>query len=239
MRSRSSRAKPGQGLADSLYALVKNGKLEALRRAAPPTFDWKALDRNGVPPLHHVVDGLMCGKIEGDDAVSLASWLIAQGADPSIAASEDCQESQNTIIYREGKNVASSRIELYNFEETAITLVFRWKEAIKAKAAEPDSAWEDHAADTQDDLDRLLDAFTAEPLAEAKREVHAIDSTVVQLWEDVLSDDASHDLVFECEHGKCVGAHALVVACACRYVGSLEGLGSTGCRARLPAGAPV
>ena len=116
--------------------------------------------------------------------------------------------------------------------ETAITLVFRWKEAIKAKAAEPDSAWEDHAADTQDDLDRLLDAFTAEPLAEAKREVHAIDSTVVQLWEDVLSDDASHDLVFECEHGKCVGAHALVVACACRYVWSLEGLGSTGSLAR-------
>ena len=175
---------------------------------------------------------LCVAKIEGDDAVSLASWLIAQGADPSIAAPEDCEESQVFLIFREGKNVASSRIEVYVFEETAVTLVLRWKEAIKAKADEPDSAWEDYAADTQDDLDRLLDAFTAEPLAEAKREVHAIDSTVVQLWEDVLSDDASHDLVFECEHGKCVGAHVLVVACACRYVWSLEGLGSTGSLAR-------
>ena len=175
---------------------------------------------------------LCVAKIEGDDAVSLASWLIAQGADPSIAAPEDCEESQVFLIFREGKNVASSRIEVYVFEETAVTLVLRWKEAIKAKADEPDSAWSPHAADTEHDLDRLLDAFTAEPLAEAKREVHAIDSTVVQLWEDVLSDDASHDLVFECEHGKCVGAHALVVASACRYVWSLEGFGSTGSLAR-------
>jgi len=219
-------------LADSLYALVKNGKLEALRRAAPPTFDWKALDRNGIPPLHHVVAGLVQSSIEGDDAVSLASWLIAQGADPSIAASEDCEESEVCVFWEEGKEVESSKIEIYNFKETAITYVLRWKETIKVKAAEPDSRWGDVAADVQDELDRLLDAFTAEPLAEAKREVHAIDSTVVQLWEDVLSDDASHDLVFECEHGKRVGAHALVVASACRYVWSLEGFGSTGSLAR-------
>ena len=227
----NSRAKSDAGLADSLFALVKYGKLDALRRAAPPTFDWKALDRNGRPPLHYVVTGLVQGDIEGDDAVSMASWLIAQGADPSLAASEDCEEYDDVYITQEGEPVESSRISANPRDETAITLVLTWKEKIKEKAA-ADSAWEDHVDEDLDDLDRLLDAFTAEPLAEAKREVHAIDSTVVQLWEDVLSDDASHDLVFECEHGKCVGAHALVVACACRYVGSLEGLGSTGSLAR-------
>ena len=214
----SSLPKPAKGLAESLYALVENGKLGALRRAAPPTFDWKALDKDGVPPLHRVVTGHMQGVIAVDDAVLLASWLIAQGADPSIAASDDCEENDEAWIPLNGVPVEASKIIIYHREETAITLVLKWKRAINEKAAEEDSAWEDHAAESEEALDRLLDALTAEPLAEAKREVQAIDSTVVQLWEDVLSDDASHDLTFECEDGKRVGAHALVVACACRHV---------------------
>ena len=214
----SSRAKPDQGLARSLYALVDSGKLDALRRVAPPTFDWKALDQGGIPPLHRVVASLVQNRMNADKAVLLASWLIAQGADPSIAASGDCEASDEAWTTQNGAPVEASKIIVYHRKETAITLGLKWKLAINEKATEEDSEWAPHASDAEEGLDRLLDAFTAEPLAEAKREVQAIDSTVVQLWEDVLSDDASHDLTFECEGGKQVGAHALVVACACRHV---------------------
>jgi hypothetical protein len=226
----SSRVKPpAKGLADSLYALVENGKLDALRRAAPPTFDWKAPGRDGLPPLHRVVTGYVTSMVSDDDAVLLASWLISQGADPSIPAPDDCKLLAQAVMFDEGtKGLDASEISFSYREETAITLALKWKQEILRKAAEPDSAWKEPAAEIEEGLDRLLDAFTAEPLAEAKREVHAIDSTVVQLWEDVLSDDASHDLTFECKGGKQVGAHALVVTCACRHVGSLEGLGARG-----------
>ena len=98
----SSRVKPpAKGLADSLYALVENGKLDALRRAAPPTFDWKAPGRDGLPPLHRVVTGYVTSMVSDDDAVLLASWLISQGADPSIPAPDDCKLLAQAVMFDE------------------------------------------------------------------------------------------------------------------------------------------
>ena len=192
-----------ENLAASLYPLVVRADHKRLERAAPADFDWTTLGgrhqgRHNLPPLHLLVEGYIGRMSDIEDAVKCASWMISKGADASQRAPDDADEFFESL--RLDDDLEAAKIKVYNDGHSAISLIMEWKTEIEGNVV-----WED-----DENLDRLLDAFTAQPLE--RRKMVSVDESVLQVWEGVLADEASHDLAFVCEGDVTVHAHVAVLS---------------------------
>ena len=193
-----------------MYALVEAGDFDAVKRATPAGFDWTQLTYKHAPPLTLLIDQVILTSGMGPSmAVQFAKWMVSQGASPSQFAPSEC-----TIVSR-------FLLDLYK-EESTIESLYKNRTPIEVvtnllKEMKSNKHWKDRTVELKN-MDRLLAAFTAAPLATPKHDMQAVDPSVVSMWEDVLADEACQDLTFECEGGATVGAHALVLSCASRVL---------------------
>ena len=200
-----------EAIRDSVYALVECADLEALKRATPADFDWTQLNRLEQHPLVLLIDRTLNPEFT-NRAIKCASWMISQGASPSQPAGPDCevvsQFNLNPDCGCPDATEENSGIEAEHAGFTAIEVATWLKQQM-----EGNEHWTKRGDDIEA-MDRLLAAFTAAPLDNPKNDMQAVDASVVGMWEQVLTDEACQDLKFECEGGRTVGAHALVLSCA-------------------------
>ena len=194
-------------LTKSLYPLVLYADHKALRGATPSSFDWTTVMRDGSPPLHHLVHGVVACKFRNrSDVLECAKWLMSKGADPSQVAPEECGAScEAWQLDVDGKTKDDSKIEVAIQGHSAISLLIEWKDQILALS----HVWGSECC-ALDDLDALLGVFTAQPLDQ--RKMVSVDESVLRLWEDIFADDASHDVTIVCQGGETIGSHALILS---------------------------
>ena len=190
-------------LVTTLYSLVQHADVASLRRLTPDSFDWTTLNTNGLPPLHMLVHAVLAEDCETRDAVECAAWMISKGADPSQVAPSWCECEYGIWREEEGSTtiMENSTINTRNKRHSAISLLMAWKRKIANN--------EKWGPGNDDTLNELLEEFTARPLDQ--RKLCSVDEGVVQMWESVFADNATHDVTFVCEGGS-VGAHALVLS---------------------------
>ena len=194
-----------------MYALVADGDFDAVKRATPVGFDWTQLTRTGAPSLSLLVTPVIMGNKPGiaDRAIAFASWMISQGASPTQFAADQCDAG---MVFFFDSNKENSKIRASCARHTPIEVVTKLLKDMKEN-----SFWKVQKVDLKN-MERLKAAFTAVPLANPKHDMHAVDPSVVSMWEDVLADEACQDVTFECEGGGTVGAHALILSCASRVL---------------------
>lgn len=200
------------------WQLLAAGELEQLQKTCPSNFSFAGLNpKTKLPPLIQLMLCKDCLSSTGlQRTAQAAKWLISKGADPTTAPPSvilnavDGEPLSKKMWHATDKE--KTTVTLTAGTHTAISFVLELKGKLTQNTKEHGTDWTRKMAA----LDKLLDLFTeaagaAAQAAQQHREKLPIDTAVVDMWDAMLHDAATHDLTIEARDGS-VGAHASVLS---------------------------
>lgn len=184
-----------------VWDVLATGELDALKAVTPYGFDWRLerCPKTHCTPLQAIING--CTEERRDRWLQVAAWLMDQGADPTLQASE---EAISTSFWEED-NPVGTEVTVRCAGRSAISTALRLREKME-KANQGD--WVDEI----DFLSKLVALFSKFSKSQ-HREQAAVELCVVDRWERMLCDEPSHDVVFTTADGPCT-AHSSMLKLA-------------------------
>lgn len=193
-------------MGDAIWPILEAGEFDNLQAFTPPDFDWCILH-----PVHKytplqvaVVSGVTKSRESFRAHLEIAEWLLENGADPQ-------QEAARSPYVRHLWKTAdrsATQVELPYVGKSTISLVAHCRSLLKAemdKKGIQKADWRQEVANLTEVLNMLRKAMSK------GREKIPIDTSVVDLWESILNDAATHDVTFRTSGGN-VTAHQFVLA---------------------------
>lgn len=203
-----------------LFAIFSSVNLELAKTMCPPDFNWASLDPDDGKTVLQVLIPPPIGEDGMCEAVfAMAEWMIDQGADPTLKNDEEADDStehedddtseQDHIFWKEGFDDKKELHVKFKWKgkssiEAVINLISSMRERTSKDIDKIDWSY-DIAM-----LNSLLSIFSTSAHRAQSRKV-VVTSGVVDLWELMYQDSASHDFSFEARDGS-VTAHAAVVS---------------------------
>lgn len=194
----------------SFWGLLTDGNFAAAKNMCPPDFDWKSLDaQTGLTVLHTLLEPLIL-KDDRQAVIDLASWMISQGADPTLLAPAACEHEFHftpTAVRRhadEDTEEKDKHIKVDAGGKSAITCIIDCREEmhdIDADEWEEEMEW----------LGKFMTALTQQVPQRGLADKTPIDDGVISMWEKMRKMTESHDVKFEACDGF-VGANACVLS---------------------------
>lgn len=185
-----------------LWAIFDHVNVRMAKKMCPPDFSWSSLHpESGITALQTLIYPLMTTNDEQglEDVFDMAQWMIAQGADPTHKTTDSCQHNEEYWQGEKGERAVSLDFAGMSALTVAIRLIDTLKECD-----------EDHWSEDIESLNRLLAIFSSEGPRGRQSRV-AVDTGVVDLWEMMCEDTATHDVTLEAMDGR-VTAHVAVLS---------------------------
>lgn len=195
-----------------LWALFNNGDIDTVKAMCPPDFNWLSLHPDdGITALQSLIDPLIVNEEKRQGVLDLAVWMMQQGADPTLKSSEEC--NYTGYWYKSNKDKRKeekTQVEANYSGESTITTIIAVRDAMAYsmdKLGTVDADWTDDIAW----LEKLLALLTKESPAKRRRDMTLVDSSVVDMWDNMRHDRATHDMVLLTSDGP-ISAHAAILS---------------------------
>ena len=178
---------------DFVWDAIESGSVDVLKAVAPGDFNWRSfhpVDERTVLQTCLQKFVLRCDK-EGQEQryLDTARFLIAQGADPTQQAPDDCE-------YESGWNEDDIAPDQFAYAgSSTISVILR----IQLGLEQADSDWQIEV----DALSRLLDVLLSKSgCARSRAPKISIYEAVVDAYESTFREKESMDLIIECKGGE-------------------------------------
>lgn len=215
---------------DMIWLLLEDGDLETLRAVVPAGFDWCTRfhpTEDRTPLQVAIVGAITVNESKFKQYIGLVTWLIENGADPQqqVPSNSTCKLSLWKNADQEG-----TKVEVQYAGTSAISMVVQLRKLLRQKMKDLDSSkpsFEPEIARCTNFLSLMAREI------KTQREKVPVDSGVVDLWERISRNTATHDVTIETASGP-VTAHRLVLTMASPVLAAM--LSSTmreGCNQRI------
>jgi len=153
-----------------------------------------------------------------DHAVRVAEWLIKHGADPYLEATQG-QEKVPIRRWRHKDIEEESTVTWTPAGHSTVSMLAK----IRADMRDTKGArWDKVSASRI--VEKLVHAMMCIDCESTPGEKVTVDSSLLELWDSVLSDSKSHDLTIKCADGS-VTAHSHVLSAASPVVAAMLSCG--------------
>lgn len=208
---------------DWLWAIFSTANVELAKTMCPADFNWASLDPvHGRTALQVLIYPLLTREV--DQAVfDMATWMIDQGADPTLKAAAKDENEDDSDDDEENGNDDGNEDHFWKegFEDKKDLWVgaqYAGKSSIATVIFLVETMWEKTSKDSDkidwsDDiqnLNKLLSIFSGGGARTSCKKIK-VSSGVVDLWELMCQDSSSHDVTVHAHDGP-VTAHAAVLA---------------------------
>lgn len=193
-----------------LWALFENLEVDVAKAMCPPDFNWKSLHpEEDITVLQSIIKLFVAANPQfvKQSALDLASWMIAQGADPTLRAPETCKCIHQWFMNDENQEM---KVQIRYAGKSAITTALSIREQMQYLVDEkgPDIA---RCEDDIEWLGKLLAAMAQLHSPSLRRVRISVDSSIVDMWESMCNDEATQDIRLRAADGT-VSAHSAVLA---------------------------